>query len=265
VSMAAGPGIYFKIPFLQEVASYDGREILYVAQAKDVVTRDKQKLLVDNYALWRIDNPQRFFATVHDQQGALQRLDDFVYAVLRDELSRRDLPQIVRTTRGKTLKTAENTDLPAIDEGGRGDILKEITRLCNAQAHQIGVRIVDVRIRRADLPEENEQAVFSRMVEERNRISKKFRAQGNSTLEQTKAETDRNVKRTLSIAERDAQITRGKADAQAAHIYAEAYSANKELYIFLKSLETLEKGIGHETSLMVDMEKGVFKLLKTKD
>jgi membrane protease subunit HflC len=263
IEVEVGPGVYFKLAFMQSVNLFDGRATLYVAPAKDIVTHDKQKVLVDNYAVWRIENPHKFFTTVHDDHGARKRLEDFVYSIVRDQLSKYDLPEIVRNTTGQELRTAEAGALPAITRGGRDNILAEVTRQCNIQAKAVGLSILDVRIRRADLPDDNERAVFGRMIEERNRMSRKYRAEGNETLEKTKAETDLKVQTTLAGAEKNAQATRGAGDAEAARIYADAYAHHKDFYVFTKSLETLERSIGPETTLVVNTEKGVYRLLKS--
>lgn len=264
IQIKSGPNVYFRVPFLQDVALFDSRACVYTAQAKDIVTHDKQKIFVDNYAVWRIENPQKFFITVHDQQGALQRLDDFVYAIVRDNLSKYDLSQIVRTTIGKKIEGAE-LNLTPIAAGGRDNILADITNQCREQARTVGISILDVRIRRADLPKENEQAVFARMVEERTRISRKYRAAGNERLESTKAQADQDVQRILAEAERDAQLIRGDADAATAKIYADAFATNKDFYIYMKSLEVFEKSVDADTKAVINPDKTIFRFLKGRD
>ena len=261
-----GPGLYWKNwkrPFMQKVITFDGRLQMYVAQPKDMVTRDKQKLLVDDYAIWRIENPQRFFVKVRDEQGALLRLDDSIYSIVRDKLSKHDMPQIVRSTIGKKIESAEDSAIPAITSGGRDNILKEITANSNIQANHIGVRILDVRLRKADLPEENKEAVFNRMIEERKRISIKYRAAGTETSDRTKAQTDQQVQILLAEANRDAQTIQGEADAKAAKVYNDTFSGQKDFYTFIKTLETLEKSIKSDTTLIVNPTDSIFKLLKS--
>src|SRR5690349_15810023 len=152
------PGLYAKLPFVQEVIYFDKRLLDYDSAAQDVITQDKKTLLLDNYAKWRIVDSLKVFQSFQSQRGALQRLNDIIYSELRVELGRHDLLEIVASH--------------------RGDLMKIVTQRSNEKASAYGIEIHDVRIKRADLPEQNERAVFARMQTEREREAKKYRAEG---------------------------------------------------------------------------------------
>lgn len=263
VSVGVGPGFKIKFPFAQNVTMFDGRTNVYTAPGRDVVTRNKQKIVVDNYAVWRIENPQKFVRTVHDEHGATLRLDDFVYSTVRDTLGRYDLVEILRSTLNHKIESGEEQGIPPIEHGGRDNIIAEIYKKCEEEAKKVGIHIVDIRIRQTDLPNDNKPAVFARMVAERERISKKYRATGIADAEKVKAQADQEVKTIMAQAEQEAQTIRGTADATAANTYATAYSANKDFYIFLKSLETMEISIGSDTTAIINSDKGLIKTFRS--
>ena len=150
------PGLYMKLPLVQQVIYFDKRLLRYEASPRGLLTRDKQQLIVDNYMRWRIRDPLQFYRTVRTEAGAQSRLDDIVYSNLRENLGRHTLSEIVSQK--------------------RADLMAEVTRRSDEKAHEFGIEVSDVRIKRADLPEKNEQNVFSRMRTERERLAKKFRA-----------------------------------------------------------------------------------------
>ncbi len=152
------PGLYVKVPFIQEVTYFDKRLLDYDSSAQDVITQDKKTILIDNFARWRIVDPLKVYQAFQSQRGALQRLHDIIYSELRVELGRHDLSEIVSKT--------------------RAEIMKVVTERSNEKASAYGIEIQDVRIKRADLPEQNEKAVFARMQAERERQAKQYRAEG---------------------------------------------------------------------------------------
>lgn len=152
------PGLYVKVPFVQEVTYFEKRLLDYDSNAQDVITQDKKTLLLDNFAKWRITDPLKVYQAFQSQRGALQRLNDIIYSELRVELGRHELLEIVSST--------------------RADIMRVVTERANEKASVYGIEIQDVRIKRADLPEQNEKAVFARMQAERERQAKQYRAEG---------------------------------------------------------------------------------------
>jgi membrane protease subunit HflC len=254
MTVKQGAGLYMKIPFLQKVILLEDRILEYDSEPTDIVTRDKKHLLLDNFARWRIVNPLWLIQTVRTEQGAQARLDDIIYSILREELAKSNLVEIVRT---------EN--IPSLPEKimtGREVIMKAVTEKADAMARQYGIQVIDVRIKRADLPQENLKAVFSRMKAERERISKQYRSEGEEEAAKIRAETDRDVKIILADAYKEAETLKGQGDGKAAAIYAEAYSSHEEFYKFLQSLEVIEKSAGESDQLIVSTTGGVYQYLK---
>ena len=254
LTIKQGPGLYMKIPFLQKVILLEDRILEYDSEPTDIVTRDKKHLLLDNFARWRIVNPLWLIQTVRTEQGAQARLDDIIYSILREELAKSNLVEIVRT---------EN--IPSLPEKimtGREIIMKAVTEKADGMARQYGIQVIDVRIKRADLPQENLQAVFSRMKAERERISKQYRSEGEEEAAKIRAETDRDVKIILAEAYREAETIKGQGDGKAAAIYAKAYSSHEEFYKFLQSLEAIEKSVGENDQLIMSTTGGVYQYLK---
>jgi membrane protease subunit HflC len=254
LTIKQGAGLYMKIPFLQKVILLEDRILEYDSEPTDIVTRDKKHLLLDNFARWRIVNPLLLLQTVRTEQGAQARLDDIIYSILREELAKSNLVEIVRT---------EN--IPSLPEKimtGREVIMKAVTEKADGMARQYGIQVIDVRIKRADLPQENLQAVFNRMNAERARISKQYRSEGEEEAAKIRAETDRDVKIILAEAYREAETIKGKGDGKAAAIYAQAYSSHEEFYTFLQSLEAIEKSAGENDQLILSTTGGVYQYLK---
>jgi len=286
VALSQGAGLYFKIPFLQQVEIFDDRILEYDDPPADVVTKDKKHIQVDCYARWRIENPLLFLRRVRTENGALSRLDDIIYSMIRQELGNSNLIQIVRSTNTPIglgdyvrLKNATYADtlqdfeideqgeiretirlIRMIPSQGRIAILERVTSTCRRMAEDYGIYIVDVRIKRADLPEENQAAVFTRMQAERNRISNRYRAEGRRMSEVIIANTDLQVDSITAKANMSALTIRGVADSTAAAIYAEAFNSYPEFYSFIRSLEALETIMGGSSSIIVGTE-GIFEYI----
>ncbi|MBU2547290.1 MAG: protease modulator HflC [Proteobacteria bacterium] len=231
VSGIQNPGLHWKIPFIQDVILFESRLLDYDARPEEILTEDKKNLVVDNYAKWKIIDPLKFYMTVRNVQGALSRLDDIIYAELRVELGKFKMIEII----------AKN----------RGAIMKAVTERSDERARDYGISVVDVRIKRADLPPENQRAVFGRMRTERERQAKKYRSEGEEAALKIRAEADR--KRTVILAEayRESQDQRGQGDAASTKIYARAYNRDPEFFAFLRSLESYEKAMKEETTVIL--------------
>jgi membrane protease subunit HflC len=285
VALSTGAGLYFKIPFLQQVQMFDDRLLEYDDDPSDVVTRDKKHLRVDCYARWRIQNPLLFLQSVQTVNAAKSRLDDVIYSVLRQEIGLSDLIHIVRNTNdpvglGEYVSLVDNVAysdttqenivmtgggeiveiirLIRVPPGqGREELLTRVTESARLLTEEYGILIVDVRIKRADLPPENQQAVYSRMQAERNRISTRYRAEGHRMAQTILAETDLRVDSIRSLAELSALRIRGTADSTAAAIYSSAYASYPDFYSFMQSMETLEQILGEDDQLVLSTE-GIF-------
>ncbi|MDW7711752.1 MAG: protease modulator HflC [Deferrisomatales bacterium] len=237
-----GPGLHFKIPLAQSVITYDSRYLEYDAAARELITRDKKNLKVDNYARWRISDPLTFYQTVRDELGAQARLDDIIYSQVREQLGRYDLIDIVATS--------------------RRDIMADVTRRTGISALQFGIEVVDVRIKRADLPEANERAVYARMKAERTRQAHLYRSEGEEIARQVRSQADKEVAIVLAEAYREAQGTRGEGDAAATRIYAQAFNRDREFYAFTRSLDVYSTAFKDKDVLVLTPEGELFQYLK---
>jgi modulator of FtsH protease HflC len=236
------PGLYLKIPFIQTVIYFDKRLLDYDASPKELLTRDKQQLVVDNYTRYRIVDPLRFYQAVRDEVGAQSRLDDIVYSNLRENFGRQTLGQIV-SRRG-------------------GELMDDITKSSDQRARDYGIEILDVRIKRADLPEKNEQNVFSRMRAERERLAKKFRAEGEEAASKIRSESDKEATVISAEAQRESQVRRGQGDAEAIRIYAEAYGRDPDFFELVRTLEAYRESLAEGTTLVLSPDGAFFRYLK---
>lgn len=238
----SGPGLHFKIPFVQQVVFFERRILLYDAPPAEILTKDKKNLVVDNYTKWRIVDPLRFYKTVKGEPGAQSRLDDIVYAQLRVELGRHELGDIVSKTRNK--------------------IMQIVTSKSDVLAEAYGIEVVDVRIKRADLPEQNEKHVFDRMKAERERQAKQYRSEGEeeSVKIKAKAEMERTI--ILAKAYKESEENKGIGDAQSVKIYADAYKKDVDFFEFTRSLEAYKKTMKNDATLVISPDVKFFKYIK---
>jgi len=236
-----GPGLHFKVPFIQQVIQFEKRILVYDATSTEILTKDKKNLVVDNYTKWSIADPLKFYTTVRNENGAQSRLDDIVYAQLRVELGQHDLSDIVSTT--------------------RGDIMTKVTKESAVRAKEYGIDVVDVRIKRADLPEQNEKHVFGRMKAERERQAKQYRSEGEEESKKITAKAD--MERTIILAEayKQSEQMKGEGDAKAVKIYADAYQKDLEFYEFHRSLEAYKKSLKEGTKLILNADSEFFKFI----
>ncbi|GBL39730.1 MAG: protease modulator HflC [Nitrospiraceae bacterium] len=236
------PGLYLKVPFIQEVTYFDKRLLDYDSDPQDVITQDKKTLLLDNYAKWRIVDPLKVYQNFQSQRGALQRLHDIIYSELRVELGRHDLLEIVAT--------------------GRAQLMTIVTQRSNEKASAYGIEIQDVRIKRADLPEQNEKAVFARMQAERERQAKQYRAEGAEEAQKIRSEAEKDREIILAMAYKESEELRGAGDAKAFKVYAEAYRQDPHFFEFTRSLEAYKKAFKDKSTMVVSPDSEFFHFLK---
>jgi modulator of FtsH protease HflC len=288
VGLSSGAGLYFKIPLLQQVRIFDDRILEYDDPPADMVTMDKKHIQIDCYARWRIQNPLLFIRSVQSENGAMSRLDDIIYSTIRQEVGRSNLIHLVRSTNDPiglgeyvwlvnavtSTDTLEDVVMDANGEiveivrlvrmpigQGREALLEDVTAACREMASAYGIYIVDVRIKGANLPPENQTAVFARMQAERNRISTRYRAEGMRMSNIIIANTDLMVDSILARASRMALTLHGVADSTAAAIYAEAYGEHADFYRFSRSLETLETIFDSNSGKIIVGTDGIFQYL----
>ena len=238
------PGLYVKVPFIQEVTYFDNRLLDYDSQAQDVITQDKKTLLLDNYAKWRIVDPLKVYQNFQTQRGARQRLNDIIYSELRVELGRHDLLEIV----------ADH----------RADLMKIVTQRSHEKASAYGIEIQDVRIKRADLPEQNEKAVFARMQAERERQAKQYRAEGAEEAQKIRSEAEKDREIILAQAYKESEELRGAGDAKAFKVYAEAYRQDAHFFEFTRSMEAYKKTFKDKSTLVMSPDSEFLHYLKQR-
>jgi membrane protease subunit HflC len=236
------PGLHFKKPFVQQVIKFDNRLLIYDASPSVIITRDKKNLVVDNYAKWKIVEPLKYYQTVKNETGAQSRLDDIIFSNLRQELGKHDLVDIIAKT--------------------RASLMEAVTEKTNEAAKTFGIEVVDVKIKRADLPPENERAVFERMRAEREREAKRYRSEGEERALVIRAKADREKTILLSEATRKAQVLKGEGDAVATKLYAQAYTKDPEFFYFLKTMEAYKKTLGDRDMLVLTPESEFFRYFK---
>ncbi len=235
------PGLNWKIPFIQNVVFFEDRLLVYDAAPTEIITKDKKTLIVDNYARWKIIDPLKFLQTVRDLNGAQARLDDIVYSELRVDLGLFNMSEIVSEKR----------------EG----IMERVTEVSNEKANTYGIEIVDVRIKRVDLPPENEKYIFDRMRAERERIAKQYRAEGQEESAKIIAETEREKTVILAEAYKTAQTLKGEGEAESIKIYAESFNQDPEFYKFYRTLEAYRKTFKDKTTVLLSTDSEFLKYL----
>jgi membrane protease subunit HflC len=235
------PGLAFKVPFTQSAIPIEKRILSTDAHAGQYLTADKKFLVADPVTRWRVADPLKFYTSIGDEERARPRLDDLVLSELREELARRTMSDMVGHNRG-----------PMMDS---------VTSRVREKATEFGIEVVDVRIKRLDLPEEVQRSVFDRMVAERERLAKGYRAQGQEESDKITSLTDREQKILLAEASKTADKLRGEGDAQATKIFADAYGQDPEFYTFLRSLEAYEKSVGKDATVVMSTRSQLFRYL----
>ena len=242
VKTVTEPGLGVKLPFpLQEKITFDDRLLEYDSPPEEILSKDKKSLIVDNYVRWKIVDPLQFLKTVQAIPTAKSRMDDIVYSELRRELGTHDMVEII----------TEN----------REEIMDIVTRQSNGATLAYGISVVDVRIRRVDLPAENEESIYARMEAERKRQANKFRSEGEEEAQKIRAATDRDKTIILADAYKEAEKIRGEGDARAVQIYARSYSADPKFYEFVRTLDTYKQVVDDKTTLVLPSGSKLFKLL----
>jgi membrane protease subunit HflC len=242
VRVVENPGLHFRLPFVQQVIFFERRILTYDAAPAEILTEDKKNLVVDNYTKWKIINPLRFYQTVRNVSGAQTRLDDIIYSEIRVELGLHSLSQILSETREQ--------------------IMRNVTVKSDKVAEAYGIKVVDVRIKRADLPAQNEQAVYGRMNAERERQAKRYRSEGQEEAQKIRSSADKERAIILAQAYRQAQEIKGKGDAEAIRIYAQAFERNAEFFEFMRTLEAYKTALKEETTLVLTPDNQFLNLLQ---
>tara|TARA_B100001173_G_scaffold86293_2_gene73966 strand:- start:3152 stop:4003 length:852 start_codon:yes stop_codon:yes gene_type:complete len=236
------PGFNVKLPFpFQEKIVFDDRLLEYDSPPEAILSKDKKSLIVDNYVRWKIVDPLQFLKTVQAIPTAKSRMDDIVYSELRRELGTHDMVEIITQN--------------------REEIMDVVTRASNEATLSYGISVIDVRIRRVDLPAENEESIYARMEAERKRQANKFRSEGSEEAQKIRAATDRDKTIILADAYKEAERIRGEGDAKAVQVYARSYSSDPKFYEFVRTLDAYKKVVDDKTTLVLPSDSKLFKLL----
>ena len=245
VSVKADPGLYFKVPLVENVRFFDKRILTYDSSQPDrFITSEKKNVLVDSYIKWRITDPAKYYVSVNgDERQAERRLTQTVNDGLRAEFGKRTIQEVV--------------------SGERSEIMNIIKERADSDSRSIGIEILDVRIRRVDLPKEVSESVYQRMNAERKSVANELRSQGFAESETIRADAEKQRDIIITDAYREAQIIKGQGDAKASRIYAETFSKNPEFYDFYRSLEAYRKSFNGKDDIMVlDANSDFFKYLR---
>jgi membrane protease subunit HflC len=262
------PGLNFKIPIIQKANYFPKNLLEWDGEKGQVPTLDKTFIWVDTFARWKIVDPLKFFQTAKDITGGLARLDDIIDPAVRNFITSYPLIETVRMT-NRELDTSEI----GLDEGyekrvldeitiGRQGIIKGIMDQARPKLQAFGIELVDVKIKRVNYVEEVQKSVFARMIAERNQIAEKFRSEGNGEARKIEGNQERDLKQITSEAYKTAQEIKGKSDAEAARIYARAYSRDADFYTFVKTLDVYRETIDKDSSLILSTDSDFLKFFK---
>ena len=241
------PGLAFKLPFIQDVTYYEKRVLSLIPQdAEEVILADQKRLQVDAYARYRIEDPLLFYQTVRNERGARGRLEAIIDSSVRRALGRETLASILT--------------------GQRNDITRSIGEEVNASVSSLGIKIIDVRLRRADYPTATSQNIFNRMKSEREREAKEFRATGEEEAQKIRADAEKTRTVILSEAQRESQEVRGAGDSKAIQIYADSFGQDADFFAFYRSMEAYRKSMtNNDTSLVLSPDSSFFRFFMDKD
>jgi len=260
------PGLHFKVPFVQQANYFDKRFLEWDGSPNQVPTKDKRFIWVDTYARWRIVDPLRFFQRLRDERGAQSRLDDILDGETRNAVARYDLIELVRNTNRNPedipIEAEEEQVILNRIEKGRDQVSREILERAAGRTADLGIELLDLRIKRINYVEEVQRDVFARMIAERRRIAELYRSEGEGEAARIQGERERDLQRIQSEAFRSAEQLRGTADATATAIYAEAYGRDPDFYGFARSLETYEKVLDSGTTLILGTDSDLFRYLE---
>lgn len=263
------PGLHLKVPFIQQVHTFEKRWLEWSGDPNQIPTKDKKYIWVDTYTRWRVKDPLLFYQRVRDERSAQSRLDDIVDGDTRNVIANNDLIEVVRSSDRPFEETEEDAgiDTSAAEivgkiAMGRNKITRAILEMSRPIVAEFGIELVDVQIRRVNYVTEVQQKVFDRMVSERRRIAERSRSEGQGKAAEIRGQKERELKGIQSEAYRKAQEIMGKADGESTRIYAEAYGRDPELYQFLKTMETYRKTMAADTTLILSTDGEFFKYLK---
>ncbi|MBT2754483.1 protease modulator HflC [Mesobacillus foraminis] len=246
VRIESEPGLSYKIPFIQSVTTLPKYQMTYNVSQAEINTRDKKRILIDNYAIWKIEDPKKMISNARTVEAAESRMEEFIYSVIRTELGQLNYDEIIND-----------------EKSSRGSLNDRVTDQVNdlLQNDNYGISVTDVRMKRTDLPEENEKSVFTRMISERHSTAQEYLSKGDADKNRIEAKTDREVSEILAKAKADAEKIRGEGEGQAAKIYNDAFSKDEEFYSLFRTLESYKQTINGDTVIVLPSDSPYARLL----
>ncbi|MFH1478226.1 MAG: protease modulator HflC [Candidatus Omnitrophota bacterium] len=269
----AKAGLYFKLPFIQQANYFEKRLLQWDGNPNQIPTKDKRYIWVDTTARWMIKDALKFMQSVTNERGAHARLDDIVDGVARDYITNHNLVEVVRDSNRiiESKMLIDQDEIKASDEAlekistGRDSITRSILKKAQEMAPQYGIELVDVRIKRINYVKDVRNKVYERMISERKRAAERYRSEGQGKKREVEGQMLKELKEIRSGAYKTAEEIKGKADAEAIKIYAEAYNKDPEFYAFIKTLDTYKNSIDKDTTIIFSPESEYFEYLnKTK-
>lgn len=247
VDVKKEPGLYFKVPFVDNLKYFDNRILtLDWEQPAKFITSENKYMMVDSFVKWRIFDPKKYYVSIKEggEAAAEDRLSKVVNAGLRTEFGKRTVHDVIA--------------------GERGVVMDNLRKKADAEARQMGIEVVDVRLKRVDYSEEISKSVFDRMIAERKRLANQLRSEGSAASEKIRADADKQREVIIAEAYREAQKTKGEGDAKAAEIYNQSYSRNPEFYAFYRSTEAYKNSFKSKSDVMVlDPSSDFFKYMRS--
>ncbi len=240
------PGLKAKVPFIQSIMTLPKYQMTSDVSEAEINTKDKKRMLIDNYAVWRIEDPKKLITNARTLENAEMKMEEFIYSAVRSELGQLNYDEIIND-----------------EKSSRGSLNDRITEKVNdlLQKDSYGISLTDVRIKRTDLPSENEASVFKRMISERESKAQEYLSKGDAKKNRIIADTDRKVKELLSTAEADAEVIRAEGEGEAAKIYNKSFSKDPEFYKLYRTLESYKKTIGDQTVIVLPSDSPYASLL----
>lgn len=240
------PGINMKIPFIQSVSMLPKNQMTYNVQEAEITTKDKKRIIIDNYAVWRIDDPGKMISNARNIVNAEARLGEYIYSVVRNEMGKLNYVDVVND-----------------ENSSRGSLNDKVTKQVNESLDEgnFGIEVVDVRMKRIDLPEENEQSIYTRMISERQSTAQSYLSEGDAEKRRIEAETDREVQEMLATAKKEAAVITAQGEAEAAKIYNDSFSKDPEFYKLYRTLQSYSKVVDDETMIILPADSPYAKLL----
>lgn len=269
------PGLHFKLPFIQQVNSFDKRYLAWDGPMVEMSTKDKTYVQVDTFARWRITDPMRYYLRLRDERSAQSRLEDILGSETRTAIARHELIEVVRTDKDRKPLQDESLTGPLTGEGtlgvlrpihvGRVSIEKDVFDAAAPKLAEFGIELLDVRFKRINYNQQVLDRIYQRMISERLQIAQRFRSEGEGEAARINGNKERDLNQIESAAYKQVLDIQGEADAKATEIYAKAYAQKleaTEFYKFLKSMETYRKIINTDTTIVLSTNSDLFALLK---